>query len=848
VRWRERTLEETAQWQRIKELFDAALGCDPGERGEFLSRACGSDAALRAEIESLLFAHAHADALSRGPIGIDAPPELHEGDCIGPYRLIRRIGEGGMGQVWLADQTEPLQRLVALKLIRSSLFDDSLLQRFEAERQSLAVMEHPAIAKVFDAGLTPSGQPYLVMEYVAGEPITHYCDRKQLTIRERLELFARVCDGVQHAHQKAVIHRDLKPANILVIEVDGQPAPRIIDFGLASIVKPGSGAEDARSNPVAGTPGYMSPEQLAGADLDTRSDVYSLGVVLYELLTGSLPFDVKGWREEQLSRLVSRIEELPLIPPSRRLSSESAGEAGKRRRCSPRQLARQLSGDPDLITAKALERDRARRYGTPLELAADIRRFLTDRPIEAHPPGTRYSLQKYLRRHRLGAAMALVLALVLAGAAVLQTMALRRIARERDRANRITSFMTGMFKVSDPSQARGNQVTAREILDKASSQIDTGLASDPYLQSQMMMIMGLTYENLGIYDRAESLYRNAAAIRQGQLGLDNDDTLKSQAAVGWVLYRRGRYHESEAILRQVLASRQSHFGPKNADTLAVMSYLGVVLNEEGHSAEAESLERQVLDARRRMLGDTNSETLSAMNHLSLALLGEGKWAEAERLDRDQLTTYRRIEGNDSPHALMAAENLGIVLYREGRFAEAEALDRENLASKRRVLGPDHPETVRSMNTLTAVLTDEGKLEEAQSLAEQVLAIRTRLLGADHPLTITAMSNLAEILTRLGDYKGAQDLLEKARATATRVLGVNSPQATMVTYNLACLALRRGQRSEAIRLLRDALNHHLPRWIIAGMSTDPDLKALHGDTRFEALLASANAPGTVASSR
>lgn len=841
MKWGETALEETAQWQRIKELFDSALERDPVERDAFLSRACGPDTALRAEIESLLAAHAQAGAFSQGPISIEPQLEMREGDSIGPYRLIRRIGQGGMGEVWLADQTEPLQRQVALKLLRTGLFDEGLLQRFQAERQSLAVMEHPAIAKVFDAGVTPAGQPFLVMEYVPGEPITQYCDRRQLPIRDRFELLARVCDGVQHAHHKAVIHRDLKPANILVIEVDGQPAPRIIDFGLASVLEPGSGAGAARPDVLAGTPGYMSPEQLAGADLDTRTDVYSLGVVLYELLTASLPFDVTGWHQQPLSQLASRLAEQPLVPPSRRVSSGNASETATRRRCSPRQLARQLAGDPDLIAARALEKDRTRRYGTPLELAADIRRFLAFRPIEAHPTSARYGLQQYVRRHRVGTAMALVLALVLTAAAVLQTLALRRVARERDRAARISDFMVSSFRVADPSEARGNQVTAREILDRAYTQIDPGLAADPDMQSQMMMVMGAVYENLGLYSRAEALYRKAVSIREQRLGPENTDTLRSKASLAWALYRRGQYRDSEQLLRSVLAIRLRRSGENNADTITAMDYLGAVLNEEGHAAEAEALDRKVLAWRMRVDGSNNADTLVSMNHLSLALVSEGRWPEAESLDRQQIAGWQQVEGKDSLRGLYAADNLAIVLYREGRLPEAESLDRQTLADKRRVLGPDHPETVRSMNTLTAVLTDEGKLQEAQSLAEEVISIRTRVLGAEHPLTLSAMSNLAEILTRLGDYDRAQDLLLKAKAADTRVMGPNSPQATMATYNLACLALRRGQSAEAMRLLREALDHHLPGWIAAGMSKDPDLAALHGDPRFEAMLAEVNNP-------
>jgi eukaryotic-like serine/threonine-protein kinase len=826
-------VEQTQQWERVKELFAAALECDAAAREDFLVRQCAGNTSLRAEVESLLSAHACSDGLSRGPV-TDLLPEAQPSQVIGPYTLIRKIGEGGMGQVWLAEQTEPLCRQVALKLLRPSLFDDSLLRRFQSERQSLAVMEHPAIAKVFDAGMTDDGQPYIVMELLPGEPITRYCDERKLGIAARLELFAKVCDGVQHAHQKAVIHRDLKPANILVVEVDGEPTPRIIDFGLAGTVQRGSSGEDTQAalQPLGGTPGYMSPEQARGDDLDTRTDVYSLGIVLYELLAGQLPFDKKDGH---------RAPSLPAPLPSTKAAEESqeAKIAATNRGLKPKQLARALRGDLDAIAVHALEIDRSRRYASPSELAADIRRHLRFLPVEALGAGSLYHLSKYVRRHRLAAVAVSVVVVLVAGASIMEAISLRRIARERDRAARIMDFMIRSFRVSDPSEARGNQVTAREILDNASDRIGSELSRDPEDQADMLMAMGAVYENLGLYTRAESLYRQAAANREQHLGPENGETLKAKAALGWALYRRGRYSDSETLLRQVLEVRQRRFGSQDKDTIAVMDQLGAVQTDEGHPKEGEALERQALAFRRRAFGDANSETLISMNHLALALLNQGRWREAEDLDRPLLDGWSRLEGSDSPHSLSAADNLAIVLYREGRLTEAESLERSTIQTKKRVLGPEHPETVRSINTLTAILVDEGKLEEAQSLSEQVLAIRRRVLGPEHHLTLSTMSNLAEILTRRGDFKRAEELLINARSTEARVLGPDHPATATATYNLGCLVLREGHRDQALSLLREAIDHGLPAWIVASMPKDPDLAQLGGDPKFDALLAYAN---------
>ncbi len=716
-------MEKKEEWQRIKELFGAALERDPSQRAAFLHEACGQDVSLREEIASLLQAHDAPSALLQHPLETYSleNPQVRS---IGPYQLLTKIGEGGMGQVWLAEQTAPLQRRVALKLIRWGMYDDTLLRRFQAERQSLAVMDHPSIAKIFDAGATSEGQPYFVMEYVAGVPITDYCDQKKLKIRDRLELFIKVCEGVQHAHQKAIIHRDLKPANILVIEVDGKPVPRIIDFGLAKAIDREITGETlhTRIGTFVGTPGYMSPEQCdpGARDVDTRTDVYSLGAILYVLLTGKLLFDTKEWKNKPLDEMLRRLrEEDPLRPSTKVSTDHDTSATAESRGTEAKQLVNVLRGDLDWITMEAVEKNRTRRYATASDLAADISRYLNNEPVEARPASASYRIQKYIRRHRYSVTGAGVGIALLIAFAVLQNIQLSKTRRERDRADRIAEFMTGIFKVSDPLERVGSKVTAQQLLDKAAKDIDTGLAKDPEFQSRMMYVMGRAYMNLGLYPEAQSLFERGIKISGSVLGQENKDRLHTMGDLAWTLF------------------------------------------EEGRLSEAESLERRLLDTQRRVLGPEDGDTLGTMGNLAITLCEEGRCLEGVELAREQLGTKRRLFGKEDFYTLTAMDNLAVMLDRSNQFAEAEKLERETLEIYLRVFGRENLGTIGSMTDMADIERDMGRDEEALKLYAETLDLEQRVLGAEQPQTAVTRYSLACILARRGQMDEAVSNLRYA---------------------------------------------------------------------------------------
>ena len=814
---------------------------------------------------------------------------------IGPYRLIHMLGLGGMGEVWRAEQTAPFHRTVALKLIKVGMDTRAVVARFESERQALALMEHPNIAKVFDAGATPEGRPFFVMEYVPGLPITTYCDNHRLTIKQRLALFTQVCDGVQHAHQKAIIHRDLKPSNVLVGEFDQKPVPKIIDFGLAKATGPrlGQATMYTEVGGVVGTPDYMSPEQADSSErnIDTRTDVYSLGVILYELLVGALPFSSREMGGAGTRAMLQKMRAHEPTLPSSKLKSlgESSEDSAARRGEQPQALSRHLRGELDWITMKALEKDRTRRYGSPSELAADINRYMKNEPVLAGKPSTMYRAGKFVQRHRFGVSGAAAVALLLIGFATTMAVQARRIAKERDRANReaaaskrVSEFMTRMFKVSNPSEARGNAVTAREILDKASNEIEIGLADDPELQSRLLYTMGGTYEGLGLFPRAESLLSRSLQIRRKLLGPQHPDTLASVNDLGEAIWRQARYPEAERLVHEALEGRQRALGPNHPATLASMNNLGLLLIDEGRYVEAEKLFRQLLDTQRRTVGPADDATLNAevalanvlssLGHyseaeklyqdagdgwrrmfgiehpstlrayadLAICLDEDGRYPEAEKLHREMIEIKNRVLGPEHPHTLLSRSALGVTLFHEGRYAEAEKMERETLDAERRVFGPENPNTLNTLSYVADTLIRENRYSDAEKLRVEVLTVRRRLLGPEDPDTLLSIEALGLTLSYEKQFANAENLFLEAVQTAQRSSGKES--LATAWYSFACGAAVAGRRDRALEYLGKATD--LGSQDVANMASDEDLKTLRGEPRFTALIAQAKTRAAV----
>jgi serine/threonine protein kinase/tetratricopeptide (TPR) repeat protein len=796
----------------IEEIFFAALEIEGRDaRSAFLDQACGNPE-LRRRVERLLARDAQASGFLESPaapptVTVESP-SLSEGPgtVIGPYKLREQIGEGGMGVVYVAEQAQPVRRKVALKIIKPGMDTRQVIARFEAERQALAMMDHPNIARVFDGGTTDSGRPYFVMELVRGIPITDYCDREQLSIRDRLELFVQVCRAVQHAHQKGIIHRDLKPSNILVTLHDGVPVPKVIDFGVAKATGQGLTEKTIYTEfaQLVGTPLYMSPEQaeLSGLDIDTRSDIYSLGVLLYELLTGTTPFDSETLKRAAFDEMRRIIREEEPPKPSTRLSSLGAARTtvSANRKADSRKLDRAVRGELDWIVMKALEKDRRRRYETANDFASDVMRYLTDQPVEACPPSAWYRLGKLARRNRVAlmTSALVVMALVL-GTAVSTWMAVRatraeQVARqerdaantareaetlyrkraeeaeqtaraEADKAKAINEFLVDDLLVqADPEKADlemnspADQVTLRQVVDRAAEKVGTRFRGRPLLEAALRITLSDTYHGLGAWTESRKQAAAALAIYEREKGPGAAETFKAAGELGHALYHENRDPEAEPLLRRSLDGLRRLLGDRHPDTLDAMGSLASLYRKLGKLAEAEMLFIEALDGSRRTLGEEHTNTLGLMNDLAVLYVDQGHLAQAEMLLVKALEVKRRVQGRERPSTRLVMHNLAIVYVRHGQPAQAEPLMIELLEVDRRVKGEKHPDTLTCLNSLALAYQKQGKSAEAEPLLVRALAGRRRLLGEEHVETCYTKSLLGGSLLGQKKYAEAEPLL------------------------------------------------------------------------------------------
>ena len=718
---------------------------------------------------------------------------------LGPYRIVQVLGEGAMGTVYEAEETGAMRRRVALKVIRAGLDSKEVIARFEAERQTLALMNHPGIAKVLSAGTTATGQPYFAMELVRGLPITEYCDLHKRTLVQRLELFIAVCNAVQHAHQKGVIHRDIKPSNLLVTEQDDVPQPKIIDFGIAKAVGPQltEGTLITQWGQAIGTPAYMSPEQAetSGTDVDTRADIYSLGVVLYEVLVGRLPVDPSDVGIHTFFVRLKLRETNPPLPSARlnALGHDSKGIAAARR-TNPGTLRGDVRGDLDWVVMKALEPDRARRYPTAAALATDLQHYLANEPVSARPPSALYRMRKFVRRHRgLVAAVSIAAAAVIGGA-VMSALAWRRAAREAAAASAVTSFLVDLFKVSDPGEARGNQVTAREILDQGARRIRHELTGEPVLQGRLMVTMGTVYRSLGLYPSADSLLREALRVQERASGPNDTSVASTLSALGYVALQRGDYESAERDYTRALAIREQAFGPNSVEAASTLSGLAALRIVQGRNAQAESLSVRVLAIDDKVRGPDDAQTANDLVHLALVYWGEGRLTEAEPLMRRALAIQERTLGADHPDIAATENDLGVLYYTMGRYDDALASYERTLASFERTDGPDHPDVASVLSNLGETYWKLGRYPEAEASFRRALAIQEKSLAALNPATANTLNGLANLLRDEKRYADAEPLYRRALLIRVRTLGERSPDADSTRKDMAELARREGKRT------------------------------------------------------
>ncbi|MGA2444523.1 MAG: serine/threonine-protein kinase [Opitutaceae bacterium] len=838
--------------QREEELFTAALELPAAERQRYLEQACGGDTELLRRVQALLRVHEEVGDFLETPAVADRADVAHAGESkplleeaagtmIGRYKLLQKIGEGGCGVVYMAEQEEPVRRRVALKVIRLGMDTREVIARFEAERQALALMDHPNIARVFDAGATDTGRPYFVMELVRGLKITDYCDQHNLSTAERLNLFIQVCHAVQHAHQKGIIHRDIKPSNILVTLQDGEPVPKVIDFGIA---KATAGRLTDKTLYTAfeqfiGTPVYMSPEQaeLSSVDVDTRSDIYSLGVLLYELLTGHTPFETTELLQTGLDEMRRHIREVEPPKPSTRLRTLEVAAlttTAQHRSTEPPKLLHLVRGDLDWIVMRCLEKKRARRYETANELARDLEHHLHDEPVMARPPSQFYRLQKLVRRNKLTFIAAGAIAVVLViGLAVSTWMFFReKAARERAvaaeqaqarlrqqaqaaqrtaeteaaKSRQVAQFLTDMLKGVGPSVALGRDTTLlREILDKTAERLGKDLKEQPEVEAELRQTLGQVYRDLGVYAPAESMLRQSLDLRRRAHG-DNDPIVAATMSdLGEVLYLESKLDEAENLVRRALAIQEKLWGKQHLDVARSWHRLGLILFARRKNPEAVLAYREALAIQRQLVKGADPEVAANLLDLGVAVYRSTSAAEGEALIREALEMRRKLFGNEHPDVADAMFELGRVLNRQLKRPEADAVLRDTLAMQRKLLGNDHPWVAHTLIELGKALRSRDPTGERERCLREALAIQKRLWPEGHPDMVGTLQELGYVCENAGRPGDAEACAREALDVIRKCLGEEHDYYCQTLNHLVgYVAEQPGRLPEAETIQRQAL--------------------------------------------
>jgi len=815
--------------ERLIQLLGRVLGKNPGpDREQFLEEIGHADPDLAGQLRSLLATQDGAGEVLQPTVEDKTPrPAVASGLTIDRYRLLEKIGEGGWGEVFVAEQYEPVRRRVALKVIKLGMDTRQVVARFEAERQALAMMDHPNIAKVLDGGATDTGRPFFVMELIRGVKITEYCDQVNMNTQDRLQLFISVCQAVQHAHQKGIIHRDLKPSNILVTMHDGVPVPKVIDFGIAKATE---GRLTDRTvytqlHQFVGTPAYMSPEQaeMSGLDVDTRSDIYSLGVLLYELLTGGPPFDPKELLQAGLDEMRRTIRQKEPQRPSTRLAAmpqEQQTTTAKRRSLEAPRLIHLLEGDLDWIVLKCLEKDRTRRYDSAGSLAFDLQRHLSDQPVHARPPSTTYVLAKTIRRNSL---------VCLASAAVLLTLicgmsfslwqaarARREAIRAQDAEKRseqrlreseaIVRFLTEVFESPDPTRD-GRSITIAEKLDSARKELETELADQPETKALLQSTLGKTYHGLGLYAESVELEEKALDYYRNRYGNKHASTIKAMSNLAWTYGALWRPAEALELAEQAAALGREVLGTEHSETIWALNALSSTYSNLGRTREALALSEEVLTLRRKLLGPEHHDTLGAFNNFAYDTYLAGDFEKALVLFEELLTLRLKVDGPEHPDTLKALENLANCYAACGREEEALRSREEVLSVRRKVLGPEHPDTLISMFNLVLSWIEHGRAEEAIGLGQESVSLCQKVLGAEHPDTLSAMHNLAMAYARAGRNDQALDLGQQVLSLREKVNGRDHPDTLRARFNLVILLSASGDLKRAVTEGERALDAH-----------------------------------------